>query len=154
MDLRKFKKFGAVLIAAALAASAGCADTAGESQGEDYVEGTLAGTELGASYAADDVFSLNSRAEDGFNPYTTVNSDNRLVGQLVYENIFEVDNDFSLSSRIVTDWKCVDGTYWYFTVDTGIVMHDGENLTAKDVSYSLQQAIRTSRYSGRPAAGN
>ncbi len=149
MDLRKFKKFGAVLIAAALAASAGCADTAGESQGEDYVEGTLAGTELGASYAADDVFSLNSRAEDGFNPYTTVNSDNRLVGQLVYENIFEVDNDFSLSSRIVTDWKCVDGTYWYFTVDTGIVMHDGENLTAKDVSYSLQQAIRTSRYSGR-----
>lgn len=148
MNSREKWKSAAVL-ALTLSLLSGCAAAKPETTGEEYVQGTIAGTEMGTAYAADDIFSLKACAEDGFNPYTTKNTDNRLLDQLVYENIFEVDDDFNLSSRIIKSWKCVDGVYWYFTVDTGIVMHDGANLTAKDVAYSLQQAIRSDRYSGR-----
>lgn len=151
MNLSKLKKLTTILLVLAFLLLAGCSGAAEEAEAEgDYVEGTIAGEELGTTYAADDVFSLNSCAAAGFNPYTTKNSDNRLLDGLVYENLFEVDDDFNLSSRIVTKWESVeDGAYWYFTIDTSIEMHDGETLTAQDVSYSLQRAIASSRYSGR-----
>lgn len=151
MTLSGTKKITTLLLAAALTLLAGCGGTAGTDtqSGDDYVEGQIAGTEARLTYAADSVFSLNSDAESGFNPYTTSSADNRLADQLVYENIFEVDDDYNLSSRIITKYETSDGLYWYFYVDTGIEMHDGTNLTAADVAYSLQQAARSSRYSGR-----
>ena len=116
---------------------------------DDYVQGELAGTEIGVSSAVDSVFSLNSCADDGFNPYVTLNADNLLVDQLVYENVFELDNDYNLSSRVITEYESTDGQYWYLTVDTSILMHDGENLTATDVSYSIQRAMQSKKYGSR-----
>jgi peptide/nickel transport system substrate-binding protein len=149
MNLRKIRKLTAIVLAFSFALLTGCASqSADQTNGSDYVQGTIAGTERAHPMPRRRLFP-EFCAADGFNPYTTQNSDNQLVDQLVYENIFEVDNNFNLSSRIVTNWQSVDGVYWYFTIDTGIVMSDGEHLTAKDVSYSLQQAMRSSRYAGR-----
>lgn len=146
MFSRKTINIIAVALACCLLTACG---TIGSEVGDDYVEGEIAGTEIGVSSAADSVFSLNSYATDGFNPYVTQNADNLLVGQLAYENVFELDNEYNLSSRIITDYESTDGQYWYFTVDTSIKMHDGENLTAYDVSYSIQTAMRSKMYSSR-----
>ncbi len=140
-----------ILIALALAAAlllSGCGSTA--SSGDDeYVEGYIAGEELTAVSGADKVFSLNSHADAGFNPYTTKDQDNWLVCELVYENIVNLDDDYNLTTRVITAANTNDGQYWYFTIDTSILMHDGENLTAKDVSYSIQRAMISSRFRGR-----
>lgn len=144
----KATKWISAALASALLLLSACGGGGGEKE-EDYVKGHIDGQDLATGYAADDVFSLNSRAEDGFNPYVTTNTDNRLADQLVYENIFEVSDNYELSSRIVSGWQTEDGTYWYFKINPGIKMHDGSTLTAADVSYSIQRAMISSRYAGR-----
>lgn len=141
------KRMTALLLVISLAALSACGgDAAAESTAD---VGQSGGKELTAAAGADNVFSLNSCAADGFNPYVTKNSDNMLVDQLVYDNVFEVDEDYNLSSRVVLDSYSTDGMYWYLTIDTSIQMHDGTTLTASDVSYSISLALRSTRYSGR-----
>ena len=138
------------IISAALALCmlAGCGQAAPKESAP--VEGNLPGTELGVSDAADEIFSLNYNSGASLNPYATNDTDNLLIGQLVYDNIFELDDEYNLSSRIITDYETTNGgSYRTFTVDTSIKMHDGTNLTAADVAYSISLAKQTSRYRGR-----
>lgn len=138
------------IISAALALCmlAGCGQAAPKESAP--VEGNLPGTELGVSDAADEIFSLNYNSGASLNPYATNDTDNLLISQLVYDNIFELDDEYNLSSRIITDYETTNGgSYWTFTVDTSIKMHDGTNLTAADVAYSISLAKQTSRYRGR-----
>lgn len=132
----------------ALCMLAGCGQAAPKESAP--VEGNLPGTELGVSDAADEIFSLNYNSGASLNPYATNDTDNLLISQLVYDNIFELDDEYNLSSRIITDYETTNGgSYWTFTVDTSIKMHDGTNLTAADVAYSISLAKQTSRYRGR-----
>ena len=132
----------------ALCMLAGCGQAAPKESAP--VEGNLPGTELGVSDAADEIFSLNYNSGASLNPYATNDTDNLLISQLVYDNIFELDDEYNLSSRISTDYETTNGgSYWTFTVDTSIKMHDGTNLTAADVAYSISLAKQTSRYRGR-----
>ena len=138
------------IISAALALCmlAGCGQAAPKESAP--VEGNLPGTELGVSDAADEIFSLNYNSGASLNPYATNDTDNLLISQLVYDNIFELDDEYNLSSRIIMDYETTNGgSYWTFTVDTSIKMHDGTNLTAADVAYSISLAKQTSRYRGR-----
>lgn len=138
------------IISALLALSilAGCGAERQETE-PDPVEGVLPGTELGVSDAADEVFSLNYNSSASLDPYATNDTNNLLISQLVFDNIFELDDEYNLTSRVITGYESQNGSYWTFTVDTSIKMHDGTNLTASDVSYSIQRAKITSRYSGR-----
>ena len=109
------------IISAALALCmlAGCGQAAPKESAP--VEGNLPGTELGVSDAADEIFSLNYNSGASLNPYATNDTDNLLISQLVYDNIFELDDEYNLSSRIITDYETTNGgSYWTFTVDTSI----------------------------------
>lgn len=106
------------------------------------VEGESKKSDAGSSFA------LNSNKSDSFNPYQAQTQENRLVGQLVYENIFEVDENYNLSSNVVLEKETRDNM-WIFKIDTSIKMHDGSNLTAKDLTYSLSQAFGSRRFNGR-----
>lgn len=116
---------------------------------ESATTAVMPGEELGVGDAADSVFSLNYNPEASLNPYATNDLDNLLISQLVFENMYELDENFELTSRIILDAETSDGSYWTFTVNTEIPMHDGSTLTAYDVAYSLQRAKQSSRYSGR-----
>ena len=80
------------IISAALALCmlAGCGQAAPKESAP--VEGNLPGTELGVSDAADEIFSLNYNSGASLNPYATNDTDNLLISQLVYDNIFELDD--------------------------------------------------------------
>lgn len=93
-------------------------------------------------------FALNTDKSDSFNPYQAKTPENRLVGQLVYENIFEVDESYNLSSKVVLEKEARDNL-WIFKIDTSIKMHDGSNLSAKDLTFSLSQAFGSRRFNGR-----
>ncbi len=138
------------LISALLALSllSGCGSSVQDAE-PTPVQGVLPGQELGVSDAADDIFSLNYNSSASLNPYATNDNNNLLISQLVFDNIFELDDDYNLTSRIITSYENSYGTYWTFTVDTSIKMHDGSNLTAADVAYSITRAKLSSRCSGR-----
>ena len=144
----RFTKTIAAALALLLLPACGAAEDP-QAQESDYI-GAAPGEELGISEAADDVFSLNYDSTQSLNPYATDNMSNILISQLVCLNVFDLDENYNLTSRVLESWEVSsNGAYWTFKVKSGIPMHDGSTLTAYDVAYSISLARRTSRYSGR-----
>ncbi|MEG2072848.1 MAG: ABC transporter substrate-binding protein [Oscillospiraceae bacterium] len=102
-----------------------------------------------ASQGVDKAFSLNCNKAESFNPFTSNNNPNLLCAQLMYDNIFELDESFVPSSAIISDFKSEDGKAWSFTLNPNIKFWDGSPLTAQDVVYSLQRAMQSPRFSPR-----
>lgn len=144
----KIKRYISLLLTVLMTLSLVSCGTADDK--DDYVEGKSAGKELGQTAAADDVFTLNCNKSYSMNPLIATNTNNQLVCNLVYENMLEVSNSFELIPNIITDWETTDGGQrWVFTIDTSHVFHDGQRLTATDVSYSMQCAVNSDRFKGR-----
>ena len=100
-------------------------------------------------YKADNVFSLNCNKTYSFNPFTTTNASNIICTQLMYDMLFNVDESFTPVPNLITDYKSDDGKCWYFYVDTSVKFWDGTTLTAQDVAYSIQRAMRSPQFSAR-----
>jgi len=110
------------------------------------------GQALAGAWTADNVFSLRVNPNSSLNPITATSRENLLACGLVYDTLFEVDEYFGLSSRLVKSWETTDdGTTWLFHMDTMVPFHDGTTLTAYDASYSINRARRTTYYAGRLA---
>ena len=114
-----------------------------EEVSDDHIEvnATLSGQTLTAGAAVDDVFSLPVEYDKKLNPITTKSSLNQMVGGLVYDQIFEVDDNYNLSSRILDDWYFSDNGTLVLEVRDDIPMHDGTMLTAADVAYSISRVF-------------
>lgn len=102
-----------------------------------------------ANFKTDDVFSLNCSKDNSLNPFTTTNASNMLCTQLMYDTLFELDDNFAVTPNLVKSFKSDDGKSWFFYVDTSVPFWDGSFLTAQDAAYSLQKAMRASEYSSR-----
>lgn len=142
----KYKKIFALLLAAAMVFSlAACGETAAEPEAtpDPAADGaaTVSGQTLTFGDAADNVFSLSLDYEESLNPIKTQSTLNQLVDCLVYDRLFEIDENFNVTSRILSDWyysKNEDSAgVWVLKVKDGIQMHDGSTLTAADVAYSV-----------------
>ena len=98
---------------------------------DDHIEvnATLSGQTLTAGAAVDSVFSLPVEYDKKLNPITTKSSLNQTVGGLVYDQLFEVDDNYNLSSRILDDWYFSDNGTLVLELRDDIPMHDGTMLT-------------------------
>ena len=131
----------AVLLLMGLAA---CGEKETEEETNDIeVDETVSGETLTAGAAADNVFSLAVDMSKSLNPITTRSTLNQMVDNLVYDRLFDIDENFNVTSRILDDWYysvSENGNgVWVLTVKEGIKMHDGSDLTANDISYSVQK---------------
>ena len=152
----KYRKIFALLLAAAtLFSLAACGETAAGPEATpdpalDESAATVSGQTLTFAGAADDVFSLSLDYEESLNPIKTQSTLNQLVDCLVYDRLFEVDENFNVTSRILSDWyysKNEDSAgVWVLKVREGIQMHDGSTLTAQDVAYSVSCVFTSERH--------
>ena len=152
----KYRKIFALLLAAAtLFSFAACGGTAAGPEATpdpalDESAATVSGQTLTFAGAADDVFSLSLDYEESLNPVKTQSTLNQLVDCLVYDRLFEVDENFNVTSRILSDWyysKNEDSAgVWVLKVREGIQMHDGSTLTAQDVAYSVSCIFTSERH--------
>ena len=143
----KYRKIFALLLAAAMLLSlAACGEAAAGPEATpepapDDGAATVSGQTLTFGDAADSVFSLSLDYEESLNPVKTQSTLNQLVDCLVYDRLFEVDENFNVTSRVLSDWyysKNEDSAgVWVLRVKDGIQMHDGSTLTAQDVAYSV-----------------
>ncbi len=147
---KKSKKIIVASLAMALFASilTACYDNGENSSTPSPVTTDSADTQA-VHYKSDNVFSLNCNKDYSFNPFTTTNASNMLCTQLMYDTIFELDDNFAATPNLITSSKSEDGKSWYFYVDTTVKFWDGSTLTAQDVAYSLQKATHSSEYSSR-----
>lgn len=151
MTDRSIKKIIAGLLAGVLVFSTGCTLPGTNFQTEEIPDSTE-GEDITLGYAADNVFSLNYNSNYSLNPYVATNHSNQLICALVYENLVEIDNNFDVIPNVATEWSYNDdASVWTIKIDTTKMFHDGTNVTAKDVAYSLNHvnSAATERYAGR-----
>lgn len=150
---RPLRRLAALLLGAALLLTCGCGEKPETppdgQQPDDTLGGELSGSTPERAPAADDVFSLAYDPEKSLNPLTTRAEDNILVGELVYETLVRVDNDYQWHPNLVSDANTTEGQWWVFTVDGTRTFSDGTPITPKDCAYSIQRAQRAARFSGR-----
>lgn len=141
--MKKMRKTICLLLALTMLAGLASCGRAPETEtpGNDIdVSDAVSGETLTAGAAEDDVFSLAVDLEKPLNPITTRSTLNQMVDNLVYDRLFNVDENFNVTSRILKDWYFSNGT-WVLTVRDDIQMHDGSLMTADDIVYSLSRVF-------------
>lgn len=147
----KLKNTLTALLCAAILFSgfSGCGRRTGEDEEEplpDLPDGIY---NSGDYRAADDVFSLNCDRDYSFNPFSTTNVYNILCTQLMYEQLFDVDENFNVTGNLVQSFSSEDGVTWRIYVDDTVKFWDGSTLTAADASYSVQRAMQSPQFKSR-----
>ena len=64
----------------------------------------------------------------------------RVVFQ-VYESLVARDERFKLEPALALAWQMLDGNTWRFRLRPGVRFHDGSELTADDVVFSIERAL-------------
>lgn len=74
-----------------------------------------------------------------FDPINTSDLSNGYVINNIYSKLFDFNEDLNAEPELVKEYKMISDTEWQFTIYEGVKCHDGEELTADDVVYSLQR---------------
>lgn len=76
-----------------------------------------------------------------FDPHTVVAAGDEEIIFNIYEGLLKFDYEGNLNPCLATDYEISDDASVYtFTVRTGVKFHDGSDLDADDVVYSLKRA--------------
>lgn len=118
--------------------------------GSEAVEGEgLEGDGGDATAAAGDgeatggtVVAALSAAPDQLDPHLTTASPSFTINENVYETLVQTTPDFQFEPELATEWQTSDDQLtWTFTLRDGVTFHDGDDLTAADVVYSLNRVM-------------
>ncbi|MBP1737161.1 MAG: transporter substrate-binding protein [Oscillospiraceae bacterium] len=111
-------------------------------------ESTASGTQTEAAQAA--VFALPYYPSDSLHPITSDNRVNLTIAPLVYEGLFELDDQFQVENVLCLNASAsADYLQWTFTLRSGVTFSDGSPLTADDVVTSFNEARSSSQYAAR-----
>jgi peptide/nickel transport system substrate-binding protein len=58
----------------------------------------------------------------------------------MFESMIRFDAKLRIHPSLATDWKLIDPLTWEIKLQPGVTFHDGTDLTAGDVAYSLNRA--------------
>ena len=67
------------------------------------------------------------------------------VNRQIYSRLVESNGDMNIVPGIAKSWKQIDSVTTEFTLRTGVKFHDGTELTASDVKFSLYRMMESPR---------
>jgi peptide/nickel transport system substrate-binding protein len=74
-------------------------------------------------------------------PHYVAVQHNVAIGWHVFDALTRIDERARIIPGIATSWRAVDPTTWEFKLRKGVKFHDGTELTADDVAYSLERPL-------------
>ena len=72
-------------------------------------------------------------------PHFVAAQPNLTVARHVFESLTDVDEKARLIPSLAESWRVLDATTWEFKLRRGVKFHDGSELTAEDVVFSLDR---------------
>jgi peptide/nickel transport system substrate-binding protein len=60
----------------------------------------------------------------------------------VFDALTHVDEDARLIPGLAVSWRAIDATTWEFRLRRGVRFHDGAELTAEDVVFSIERTLK------------
>ena len=85
---------------------------------------------------------------DSLNPFQVTTEYNAYLLPLIYESLFVVDGDYAIKPLLCESYEG-DGTTWTLQLRQGVQFHNGQELTARDVEYSINQARSSTVFASR-----
>lgn len=119
------KKTIAILLALVMTVSllAGCSKSGGGSGGEKTLTVAL------------------TAAPTHLDPHPQASTDSYRVVTQIYDRLVELDADMKLVPVLAESWDIKDETTTVFHLRKGVKFHDGNEMTAEDVKFSLERCI-------------
>ena len=97
-----------------------------------------------------EVLSLPYNSEQPMDPLTCPDGMHQVIGSLVYEGLFRLDQKFQPQPLLCKSYQYDAASLTYsFTLRSGVTFSDGTPLTGQDVKATLDRAQETDRYRSR-----
>lgn len=82
------------------------------------------------------------------NPILTAGTISRLLADIIFDGLIRFGEDLEAEPHLASSWEVLDnGTRWRFHLRSGILFHDGKEMTAEDVRFTID-TIKNARYRG------
>lgn len=95
-------------------------------------------------------YGLAYQAEYGLDPYNCLSLNNRVILSFLYESLFVVNTQYEAVPVLATGYDVSgDGLTTTVYLQKGVLFHDGNELTARDVVYSISEARGSDYYGSR-----
>ncbi|MGI6358765.1 MAG: ABC transporter substrate-binding protein [Bacillota bacterium] len=63
------------------------------------------------------------------------------VERQIFDTLIQQDDDMQFQPGIATRWEAIDGTTWVIEIRSDVKFHDGSQLTATDVKFSIDRIL-------------
>ena len=135
--------------ATAAVALAGCAGNGGESTPTDEptdTSGDGGDTETDADTGGDteETFSVGvtmGQMDSGLDPQDHAETNTEIIVGQAYEGLLDRDKEGGIIEGLATDWERVEAGTARFTLRDGVTFHNGDELTADDVAFSIRRIV-------------
>jgi peptide/nickel transport system substrate-binding protein len=94
---------------------------------------------VSAAAAAADLRIAMSADVTSMDPHFATVAPNIAVSWHVFDALVRVDENARLVPGLAESWRAIDSTTWEFKLRRGVKFHDGSELTADDVLFSLDR---------------
>ena len=64
---------------------------------------------------------------------------NNNIAEHIFDKLVQMDPDSQMIPGLATSWKTIDDKTWEFKLRKGVKFHDGSELTAEDVAFSIDR---------------
>lgn len=129
------KKLITLILAAALIIScfSGCASNTDEEQ-------TTATVQTTAKEIDNTTFKLSYTQSDSLNPFEAKTQNNQVLASLVFESLFDIDENYEAVTNIATGYAFTDNTTLRIDINPQLKFSDGSAIETSDVVYSINAA--------------
>jgi peptide/nickel transport system substrate-binding protein len=67
----------------------------------------------------------------------------------MFDSLTTRDKDLNVVPQLAESWKPLDDTTWEFKLRRGVKFHNGDDLTSKDVKFTLDRVTREGALDGK-----
>ncbi|MBQ2896160.1 MAG: ABC transporter substrate-binding protein [Oscillospiraceae bacterium] len=148
------KKLTAIVLALIMVLLVGCGGTAEPNQEAPAQSGQAAETKTEAPASAEssrtDINLALNQVVETLNPYSTSSLIDYQVHYQIYEGMFFYTDAGEFLPRVCKDFTVDEtGTKYTVTLNDGVKFHNGKDVTAEDVAWSLNFMARDGEYVAR-----
>src|SRR6187397_727942 len=104
-----------------------------------FIAGLLALAVFAAPARAAELRIALSSEPNSLDPHFQALAPNNNLNAHIFEALPRFDSDSRLVPALAESWRLVDETTWEFKLRKGVKFHDGSELTAEDVAWSLDR---------------